>query len=146
VDVPQLTPGPQTNLEAAFAPKGEPLPRDWPILTLDFPTFHDLLEVRKEGRPVLSPLPVASDAAIAKQAARMAGRGRIFLVTWGTASLDDLRRTPGPVANFMAALPPRFREVEFRTYPGLSFFGEAVHVLDGAPAQHSPNVSRDPKA
>ena len=132
VDQPQPTPGPQTNMEAALAPKGEPLPTGRPIFELGFPTFQTLIEGRREDTPILAPKPMPTAREIANEAAMAAGDGPIFLVTWGTASLDVFERMPGQVGEFLAALPPRFHEVEFRTFPGLWISSVGVHVLDGS--------------
>jgi mannosyltransferase len=133
VDQPQPTPGPQTNLAAALAPKGKLLPSDRPLFEIGFPTTQTLIEARRNGTPILTPHPTPSPEAIAREAARLAGNGKIFLVTWGTASLDVFQRTPGEVGDFLNALPPRFHEVEFRTFPGLWINAVGVHVLSGAP-------------
>jgi mannosyltransferase len=133
VDWISLTPGPQTMLEAALAPKGEAGPPDRQVLTLGFPSLEGRLAVRREGRSVLTRLPVPSDQEVADQAARAAGSGTLFLVTGG-ASLDALRRAPGPVADLLAALPPRFHEVESRNFQGVGLTGITVHVLSGSPA------------
>jgi mannosyltransferase len=130
VDLPQPSPGPQTNLEDAFAPTGQPLPRR-PVLTLGRPTLESRLNARRRGLPLFAPLPVPSPTEIAGRASSLAGRGRLYLATPGPATLEQLRRVPGPVADFLAALPPRFHEVESRTFPGLWFFDESVHVLEG---------------
>lgn len=137
VDVPQLTPGPQTNLEAAFAPKGQPLPTGRRILTLTFPTFQTLITARHQEVDILAPHPVPPPQQIAREAARLAGNGKLFLVSWGTGTLDQLRNYPGPVADFLTALPRRFHEVDFRTFPGLWISSESVHVLDGSPSPSS---------
>jgi hypothetical protein len=131
VDQPQPTPGPQTNLEAAIAPKGEPLPPDRSIFEIGFPTYQTLIEARRRGEGILSPHPTPTPEQLARDAAAAAGDGPIFLVTWSPASLDVFERTPGQVGDFLKALPPRFHEVEFRTYPGLWINQVGVHVLDG---------------
>jgi hypothetical protein len=130
VELPQPSPGPQTNLETAFAPTGEASPRR-PVLPLGRSTLEARLDARRRGLPLFAPLPVPSPGEIARRAGRLAGRGRLFLVTWGIPNIEQLRRTPGPVADFLAALPPRFHEVESRTFPGAWFFDESVHVLQG---------------
>jgi Dolichyl-phosphate-mannose-protein mannosyltransferase len=132
VDGPQPSPGPQTNLEAAFASKGQPLPTGRRILTLNAPTFQTLITARKEGVGILVPHPTPSPQQIAREASRLAGDGKLFLVNWGTATLSQLRSYPGPAADFLDALPPRFHEVESRTFPGPWIGDESVHVLDGA--------------
>ena len=121
-------PGPQTALEAALAPKGEPLPRDRQVLELAYPTFQQQLELSREGQPISPATPRPSAQSIARRAAALAGTGTIFLVD-GTAPVAQLRQTPGPLADFLAALPPRFHEIESRAFPGIAPVG--VHVLSG---------------
>jgi hypothetical protein len=130
VELPQLTPGPQTSLEAALAPKGAPLPRGRSILELGFPTFAQRIELNREGKPLSEAPPPPSDEQVARQAAGIAGTGKLFLVA-GPATPEWLRAVPAPVANFLAALPPRFHQVESRTFPGLAPIG--VYVLSGQP-------------
>jgi len=137
VDQPQPTPGPQTNFEAAIAPKGEPLPSGRPVFEIGFPTYQTLIDARKRGEGILDPHPTPSPEQIAHDAAAAAGDGPIFLITWGTASLDLFERTPGQVGDFLAALPPRFHEVEFRTFPGLWINQIGVHLL----AAGSPSLA-----
>jgi mannosyltransferase len=129
VDTITLTPGPQTNLQAALAPKGEAEP-ERPVFTLGFATLEDHLRIRREGLPVLTPLPVASESEVAREAAAEAGTGTMFLITGG-AELDQLRGIAGPFADFLNALPPRFHEIGSRAFPGFGLTGFTVHVLSG---------------
>jgi Dolichyl-phosphate-mannose-protein mannosyltransferase len=126
----RLTPGPQTMLEAALAPKGQAAPDRRKLLTLGIPTLEARLDLRREGKNVLSTLPVPSGAEVAREAARAAGSGEIFLVT-SDAPLELVRELDARIAVFLDALPPRFHEVESRSFPGLGAFGFAVHVLSG---------------
>lgn len=128
VDLPQPSPGPQTPLEAALAPKGAPLPRDRPVLELSSPTFQTQLQLSRQGQPLSPATPRPSAQSIAQQAARLAGSGTIILVD-GTAGVAELRRTPGPIADFLAALPHRFHEIGSRSFSGLAPIG--VHLLSG---------------
>jgi Dolichyl-phosphate-mannose-protein mannosyltransferase len=132
VDLTQGTPGPQTELQAAFAPNGEPQPSDRRILTIAFPTYESLIDARRRGVPILTALPIPSPQAIAQQASGLATGGRIYLVLPGAASFDQVRATPGPVADFVTALPAGFREVASRTFPGLYYGDESVYVLERA--------------
>ncbi len=124
-------PGPQTALEAALAPEGAPLPADRQILELGYPTFQQQLELSREGQPISPATPRPSAQSIARRAAELAGTGTIFLVD-GTAPVGQLRQTPGPLADFLAALPPRFHAIESRAFPGIAPVG--VHVLSGGGA------------
>jgi hypothetical protein len=137
VDLPAVSAGPQTNLEAAWAPKGEPLPSR-PLLRLGQPSFQAVLDARKRGVPLLTPLPAPTAEMTARRASRLARNGEIFPVTWGP--YDDLRTAPAPVSSFLAALPPRFHEVESHTFRNSWGFNQAVHVLDGSGA--GPTSSR----
>jgi mannosyltransferase len=136
VDTPQPSPGIQSPMEAALAPDGQPVPQGRPVFVLTYPTMQVRLEfARRRHVPLLPPLPPRpSDQRIAREAGAAAGRGRLFLVNPGTATLEQLRTSPGPVANFLAALPPRFHEVEFRVFPGLNLGQVSVHVLQGSPS------------
>jgi hypothetical protein len=126
-----FTPGPQTALQAALAPEGEPFPPDRSVLTLNFPTIEELLNARRENLPILKRLPIPSEQEIAGRAARMAGSGTLFLVTYGRATLQQQRDFPGTVASFLAALPPRFQEVDSRSFPGGGIFPVTVYVMRG---------------
>jgi hypothetical protein len=128
VELPQPTPGPQTALEAALAPKGEPLPSDRPILELGFPTFADRLELNRQGKPLTAAGPPPSPETIAAQARDAAGNGVLVLVD-GDATLDQLRALSPTAASFLAALPPGTREIAYRRFPGVSILPVGVHVL-----------------
>jgi hypothetical protein len=131
VEVPEPTPGPQTALEAALAPSGAALPEGREVLTLSLPSSQTRFAVVRRGGALNSLLPVPSPARLAHQAARDARGGTIFLVG-ADVSLETLRVFPGPVSDFLAALPPSYHEVESRSFPGLSIFPIAVHVLEGS--------------
>jgi mannosyltransferase len=134
VDSHEPTPGPQTAMEAALAPHGQPLPRGRQVFEVGFPTFQTRLDAVRRGGALNAELPVPSSQQLAAQAVRAAGDGRLFVVG-PAASLEILRSFPGPLADFLAALPPRFHEVEYRSFPGLSIFPIGVHVLDGSTGQ-----------
>jgi dolichyl-phosphate-mannose-protein mannosyltransferase len=134
VDLAGATPGPQTDLEAALAPHGEPGPEDRELWELTLPTIDTRLSTRLESLPILDPLlitrgPVPSEQEIAMQAARSAGSGPIFLVTAVDTNIERLRRDPGPIASFLAALGPSFHEVTSRRFPGILNYTPTVHVL-----------------
>jgi Dolichyl-phosphate-mannose-protein mannosyltransferase len=139
VDLPQATPGPQSALEAAIAPGGEAAPPDREVLTLGYPTLETRLSTRLEDLPVLDPLlierGVPSEEEIARRAAQIAGSGKIFLVTWGGAnSIEQERAAQGSVDSFLAALPPRFHEVDSRSFDGNGVLAPSVYVLSGSAA------------
>jgi mannosyltransferase len=129
VDVGPFTPGPQTPMEAALAPKGEAGPRDRLVMTLGFPTLAArLADARAHGGGggvFLETIP--SDAEIARRAARAAGTGKIFFVVPEESFHPDLTRVP----SFRGSLPPRFHEIEARRFPGLGLFPITVHVFQG---------------
>jgi hypothetical protein len=130
VDVPQFTPGPQTAVEAALAPKGEGLPTMRSIYELGLPSFSDRLELNRRGQSFSQAGPPLSPDEIARAAVRRAGDKALFVVG-APVPLSVLRGFPGPLASFLAALPPRFHEVEMRDFAGPSIFGVGVHVLSG---------------
>jgi hypothetical protein len=130
VDQPQFTPGPQTGFEAALAPKGQGLPDDRAIFELGLPSFPERLELNRKGESFSQAGPPVPPEEIARRAARLAGDGTLF-VLGPPATLPQIRAFPGPLATFLAALPPRFHEVESRNFSGPSIFGIGVHVLKG---------------
>jgi mannosyltransferase len=134
VDMPQFTPGPQTAFEAALAPKGEGLPTDRFIFELGLPSFADRLELNRKGESFSQAGAPVSPQEIASRAARFAGDGGTLFVIGPPVPLAAVRAFPGPLSSFLAALPPRFHEVESRRFPGPSIFGIGVHVLSDAPA------------
>ena len=132
VDTIGFTPGAQTAIEAAFAPKGQAFPRGRQVLTLGFPTLQERLRVRQRGESVIAPESIPGDLRLAREAVRAAGgSGTIFVVTGG-ASLEQIRLSGGHPTNFLNALPPRFHEVASRNFPGLGYAGIRVHVLRGS--------------
>jgi hypothetical protein len=134
VDLPQFTPGPQMPLEAALAPNGEALPPGRPIYELGYPTLPQRLELVRHGQSLSRTASPISPATVARQAARAAGNGTLFVVG-PPGRLDVLAAIPGPLASFLAALPPRFHphQLESRDFAGPSIFGIGVYVLDGSP-------------
>ena len=129
-DAFSLTPGPQTGLEAAFAPKGQAYPANGrKVLTIGAPTLADRLRVRYQGGVnLLDPLPVPPEGELAKEAVRAAGPGGTIFVTAGTGSFADLERGTSTVANFVNDLPPCYRGVAERSFPGLTQTGITVYV------------------
>jgi 4-amino-4-deoxy-L-arabinose transferase-like glycosyltransferase len=130
VDVPTNTPGPQTGMEAALASEGAPLPGNRQVLELGFPTFEQRLDLNRRGLSLFEPVPYPSEQEIARRAAQLAGNGTLFVVD-GSARLDQVREFPSAFERFLAALPPRFHEVAWRVFPGISNNVVGVHVLSG---------------
>ena len=116
---PEPTPGPQTALEAAFAPTGAALRRA-PGPHSGPPELQDQVRGGATARGLNHCYPCPSPGQVAHQAVRDARGGTIFLVA-GDVSLEQLRRIPGPVSDFLGALPPGYHEVESRSFPGLSY-------------------------
>jgi hypothetical protein len=129
VDAFGATPGAQTGLEAALAPKGEAFPRGRQTFALGIPTLADRLAIRKTDRPQYGAgLAIPTGRQIAKEAVGAAGSGPIFLLA-GKTSPARLRAIPGTVASFLNALPPRYRIVTSRTFPGLGFTKITVYTI-----------------
>jgi dolichyl-phosphate-mannose-protein mannosyltransferase len=126
-DAFSLTPGAQTGMEAALAPKGQAFP-ERKVLTLGFPTLEDRLRVRKEGLPLLDPLPVPTDQQLASEAVRAAGPGGTIFVSAGRGSFADLVRSAGVVSDFVNALPPCYHGVSSKSFPGLGLTGITIYV------------------
>jgi hypothetical protein len=127
-DAFSLTPGAQTGMEAALAPKGQAAPVGRKVLTLGFPTLADRLRVRKDGVPLLNPLPVPSDKELAAEAVRAAGPYGTIFVTAGRGSFSSLVSGAGVVSNFVNHLPPCYHGVASRSFPGLGLTGITVYV------------------
>ena len=133
VDLPQFAPGPQMSMEAALAPDDEATPGDRSVYELGLPPLQQRLEDARNGVSFSEAGPPAPPRRIAAAAAAMAGDGTLFVVG-PAARLDQVRALPGPLGAFLAALPPRFHEVQSRTFEGPSIFGIGVFVLSGEPA------------
>lgn len=134
IEVAAPTPGPQTALEAELAEPGEAAPRDRTVHVVGFAPMDERLDARGSGAPgILDPLPAPTGAEVAIAAVREAGSGRIFVVAPGAADERSLRVPGSPTADFMAALPDRFRQIEARTFPGYSIFPVTVHVFESRP-------------
>ena len=132
VEVPSPTPGPQTALEAELADEGEAAP-ERPFFALGFPPMDERLAARGSGEPgILDPLPFPGGSEVAAAAAREAGPGKLFVVAPGAPDEAALRAPGAATAEFMAALPPGFRETEVHTFPGLTVFPVSVHVFEDA--------------
>ena len=70
VDTLGLTPGAQTAMEVAFAPKGRAYPSGRQVLTLAFPTLQERLRVRMLGKSIIDPEPIPGDGLIARKPSR----------------------------------------------------------------------------
>ena len=133
VEVPFPTPGPLTGLSVARTQAGGPAPTDQPLLLLGYPSIATELRARQTGGvgPCASAfLPAPPAAAIAAQATGHQGARALFLVNIGSLSIGALRSLPtSPAAQFVAALPPRYRYRTMRTFPGLAGVGLSVYVF-----------------
>jgi hypothetical protein len=132
VEQPLPTPGPQTAMEAHAAPWGEVAPIRNPVLELGVASLPERLETRTiDGVGPLAFLEPEPPQRVALEAARLGSGGEIFLVTLGTATIEEIRAAGvGSAAEFLAALPPRFRPAESRSFPGYWIFPLTVHVLE----------------
>jgi hypothetical protein len=129
VDVQPFTPGPQTPLEEAFAPKGQPGPADRQVMTLAYPTLSTRLELVRSGGGYFAPVATPAGSGIARKAAGIAGSGKLFV----TEPVLSFQGRGSPLDNFLASLPPGFHVVGYRIFPGLGFFSIRVYVLQRAP-------------
>src|SRR5437764_6497801 len=125
VNIPDFSPGPVVELETAFDLLDAS--QRHPILRLG----RAPLAVESRARPFteLAPSP---GGEVARQAVRLAGSGKLFLVTPDRvpiATLEALRRTrAAPASNrvigifaaFMRELPARFRLVALHSYTGMN--------------------------
>jgi mannosyltransferase len=128
VDVQPFTPGPQTPLEAAFAPKGQAAPTGRQVMTLAYPTLSKRLELVRAGGGYFAPVPTPTGAQIARKAARIAGSGKLFV----TEPAISLQLAGGELDKFLASLPPGFHVVDSRVFPGLAPFSIRVYALQRA--------------
>lgn len=134
VNWPDYSPGPPNELEVALALDGG---TRHPVLRLGTAPLREVLHA-----PPYSALPAPTGQAIAAQAARLAGHGRLFLVLPADVPLSTLERirrihvsatpTSGILVQlgaFMAALAPRFEPVAVRSYAGVH--RATVYEFDG---------------
>jgi hypothetical protein len=103
IDLLPATPGPLTELDAAFALAGRSARAPHPVLRLGYPPLTALLHARPYAP--LSPTP--SDVVIRRAVALARGR-TLFLVGF-----------QGEVRLFLKSIPPPIRAVGARTFPGL---------------------------
>jgi hypothetical protein len=121
-----LSPGAPDSLDVAFAqlPESE----RHPIIRLGDPPLDAIL-----ARPPFADVPEAPGEQVAREAARRAGDGMLFLILPTRASRQDLERARGThttstsdspilvkLAAFMGALPKRFELVDTYTTTGFS--------------------------
>jgi hypothetical protein len=126
VDLGALTPGPPNETEAALALEPGSPARVHPVVRLGQPPLAAVLRA-----PAYAPVPILRGEIVAREAVRMAGHGRVFLVLSGFAPVrvlqaQRLMRTPDPdettlgrLAAFLRALPARLQPVRVRSFSGL---------------------------
>lgn len=107
VDLPGPTPGPLTELDAAFAQAGAAQQGRNPVLRLGYPPAGAL----ERARPYALVFPTAPTAVI-RQAADLAGAGTLFFVV-PQPSVPSLQP-------LLKLLPARFHHMETRTFAGLT--------------------------
>jgi mannosyltransferase len=106
IDVPGPTPGPLTELDAAFAALGRSQRGRHPVLRLGFPSRSAL----ERARPYAA-VPPTAPAAVIRQAVDLARGGTLFLVA--------LRQETPFLPVLLKPLPARFRRLETTTFAGL---------------------------
>jgi hypothetical protein len=134
--------GPQTTLEAALGPPHDFTPGGHRVFIVDpagglgYPDIaarHGFLH-REISILYWSELSIRLTAT---QQARLAGRlargGRIYFVSEAGVRAGGLDPDPPP-PEFLRALPPGYRVVETRSFPGLPGHGLKVYALERAPA------------
>jgi mannosyltransferase len=135
VEAAAFTPGPITELEAAFGVTGQSPARSDPVLRIG----RAPLSVERHAPPYAS-LPIPSGVAIARRATHRALQGTLFVVTLGAIPAAVLRaqRVSGSasgggvgVAAFLRALPADLRLIQTKTFPG--FFPVSVYVFSRSP-------------
>jgi hypothetical protein len=107
------------------------------VYVLSYPTFDTRRRLAGTGAGVVfasAAVPQTSPQAYARAAANDAGTGKLFFVYPGHASIAQLGAAPGPVADFLGALPRRFHEVGSRIFPGFINLEVSVAVFDGSGA------------
>lgn len=133
VEVPFPTPGPFGGFFVARAEIGASAAAGQPLFLLGYPSIATELRARRPGG--VGPCAAAflrapAAAAIAAQATGRPGPRELFLVNIGSASIAGLRAlSTSPAAQFVAALPPRYRYVGVRTFPGFAGVDLSVYVF-----------------
>ncbi len=121
VEVPFPAPGPLSGIDVALSGLGRPSLARHPLLLLGAPSIAAAERARSQGVSACAVLPIPAPRTIAAQAVRLAAGRPLFLATLGAAPISQLRAAAGnPVATFLAALPPGYRVVWTRTFPGLA--------------------------
>jgi hypothetical protein len=132
IEVPFPTPGPLTAMYVALRHRDGLAPADHPLFQLGSPSISAQLHARAAGvgpcvSAFLAPTPARSVAA---QATTRPGTRELFLVTLGSLPIDRLRRAgSGPVAQFLAGLPPRYGYIETKRFAGLGGKSVSVYVF-----------------
>lgn len=135
VDVGALTPGPLTELDAAFAQAGQSSRKRHVVLRLGVPSLSAELRAAPYAQLGLQP-----GEAVAREAAAIAGHRALFIVILGSAPISALeaarrKHFRGPtnqltaLTAFLGGLPARFHPVQAVTYAGL--FPVTVYVYRG---------------
>jgi mannosyltransferase len=123
VEAPAPTPGPLAPLtDVALANLDESEVERHPAVRLGYPSLR-----AKLSAPPYAPLPVPSAEQTARRASKLARGRKLFVVIAGP---DAVRKIVLDV--FSKELPPRYRQVESRTFPGL--IPVEVYVFQGARA------------
>ena len=139
VEAPQFSPGPQMAMEAALAPAGAAAPPDRSVFELGNPTLAERLEINLRGKAFDPRVPPVAPEQVARQVARIAGEGTVFVVATGDVPLNRLRSGTSPLARLLRALPARFYEIDSKAFAGPNIsgleFGADVHVLSAKPSR-----------
>lgn len=133
------TPGPRTALEEELDASPDPGPGERAVITMQLTPLSERLSIAAPGDPNIFPinpfvpLPTAEEAAA--EAARRARGGQIVLVAPGRRRFGELSGGDDNAGRFVRALPPGYRAVEQRSFPGRTDFagsGFTVYLLERA--------------
>ncbi len=114
IDLPPVTPGPLTEVDAAFALADHSSHARHAVLRLGYPSLNDLLSAPPYAG--LSPTPAD---VVARRAEALARGHTLFAVG-----------LQGEARSFLMALSSRFRVLQVRTFPG--FYPVSVYVFRDA--------------
>jgi 4-amino-4-deoxy-L-arabinose transferase-like glycosyltransferase len=119
VEVP-FTANPLSGLQVALAKPGRWTSGQHPTLRVGIPKLRTQLRARAKHLPQLAPLPVPKPEVLARDAARDARGGKLFVVALGAGELPSQRAaTRSMLAEVLKDLPSRFQHVATKTYQGL---------------------------